>query len=106
MENEEKKPESESFNLEDLKKFLIEVIPIATPLIERAMSGTAEQAKIGYELQKKQLIFEGVFLFLVIGLGAGLIMAFILNDRPDTAEKIVFALLGFLGGRGFGFFRR
>jgi len=103
---EDEKKEVTEITMDDLKKFLLEVIPVLTPLIERTMDATASQVKLGHELQKRQLIFEGIFLTLVIGLGAGLIMAFIHYGRPDTAEKIVFALLGFLGGRGFSVLRR
>jgi hypothetical protein len=92
--NEEKKPEDTELNLEDLKKFIVEVLPVITPLLSSSMSNNTD-------LIKRKQTLEGLFLFMVIASGVGLIWLFIENGRPDTAEKITFALLGFLGGRGF-----
>lgn len=107
------KEEQNDINWEKVARFIEATLPHAKPLIEewiRFKTKTAEdQAEINrlsHQIASRQLGFEIAFIMAVLMFSGAIIWVFITNGAPDTAEKILFAVLGFVGGRGFFQLRR
>ncbi|KAF7962472.1 hypothetical protein AWV80_21280 [Cupriavidus sp. UYMU48A] len=76
--------------------------------IDRVMDGWAKRTKAVTDSNEKQLSLwklavwlEAGLIMLVVGGGFAACTALAIAAQYDRAEKIAFALFGFIGGRGF-----
>jgi len=107
MSDDLEKKEDE-INWADVRRFIEATIPHAEPIIVKIIEGKAKEqdrqleiARMQHNTARTQLCFEIFFIVLTILFAGAIIWVFINNGAPDTAEKILFAVLGFIGGRGF-----
>lgn len=60
-----------------------------------------EDNKTQMKLWNRAVCLEGILILVVLIGGFGASMAFAMSGQTASAEKVAFALFGFIGGRGF-----
>lgn len=99
---EEKSPEKA---LRDVAEGIAVALPAIVPTLDKLMNertaAIREHNQVQGALWEKALILEAVFIGAVLVGGFAAATALALSGQTASAEKIAFALFGFLGGRGF-----
>lgn len=106
--SEEIVEKKDEFNWHEIRQFIENTLPHAEPFIVKMIENKAKEqdrhleiARLQHITARTQLRFEIMFIVLTILFAGAIIWVFIDKGAPDTAEKILFAVLGFIGGRGF-----